>query len=240
MLRLASESHVRMIIVAQVESLVALMENALRLVLGRRAMAPQIVQQVNIVVIALTVQVNVPLLVLENRAKYESHCATREYCCGNAPSYLRKCAKSCIGISCTYNSECASGESCSSNKKCVLSWRRKHCIFEKDCAQGESCHSRLCVQICTNRKQCGLNEFCCSFQEIFGMCRTSCLGISCQSDQDCASGEHCSGTYNKVCSRTHTAQACYTNGDCSTGQCCDDDRNCTTGECDSKKIYRWN
>ena len=67
MLRLASESHVRMIIVAQVESLVALMENALRLALGRRAMVPQIVQQVNIVVIALTVQVNVPLLVLENR-----------------------------------------------------------------------------------------------------------------------------------------------------------------------------
>ena len=168
--------------------------------------------------------------------KYESHCATRECCCGNAPSYLRKCAKSCIGISCTYNSECASGESCSSNKKCVLSWRRKHCIFEKDCAQGGSCHSRLCVQICTNRKQCGLSEFSCSFQEIWGMCRTSCLGISCQSDQDCASGEHCSGTYNKVCSRTHTAQACYTNGDCSTGQCCDDDRNCTTGACDSKKM----
>ena len=38
MLRLASESHVRKIFVAQVESLVALMKDALRLVLKRRAM----------------------------------------------------------------------------------------------------------------------------------------------------------------------------------------------------------
>ena len=67
------------------------------------------------------------------------------------------------------------------------------------------------------------------------MCLTSCLGIRCNNDEDCASGKHCSGTYHKVCSRTHTAQACYTNGDCSTGQCCDDDRKCASGACDSKK-----
>ena len=66
MLRLASESYVRMTIVAQMESLVALMANALRLALERRAMLPQIVQRVKLVVIALKVQVNVPLLALEN------------------------------------------------------------------------------------------------------------------------------------------------------------------------------
>ena len=66
-LRLALESHVSMTIVAQVGSLVVPMANALRLVLEGRAIILQIVQRVNIVVIALRVQVNVPLLVLENR-----------------------------------------------------------------------------------------------------------------------------------------------------------------------------
>ena len=67
MLRLASESHVRMTIVVQVESLVVLMENALHLVLERRAIVLQIAQRMKLVVIALRLQVNVPLLVLENR-----------------------------------------------------------------------------------------------------------------------------------------------------------------------------
>ena len=67
MLRLASESYVRRTIVAQMESLVAPMANALRLALERRAMLPHIVQRVKLVVIALKVQVNVLLLALENR-----------------------------------------------------------------------------------------------------------------------------------------------------------------------------
>ena len=68
------------------------------------------------------------------------------------------------------------------------------------------------------------------------MCRTSCLGISCQNDQDCESGQHCSGTYYTVCSTARTVPACNTNDDCSTGQCCGDDRNCTAGACGSKKM----
>ena len=66
-LRLALESHVSITIVVQVESLVVQMANAPSLVLERRAIIPHIVQQMNIVVIALAVQVNVLLLVLENR-----------------------------------------------------------------------------------------------------------------------------------------------------------------------------
>ena len=107
-----------------------------------------------------------------------------------------------------------------------------------DCAQGETCHHGLCVQKCKNREHCGLNKFCCGYQQSSGMCLTSCLGVSCQNDQDCASDEHCSGThrvYNKECPRTLTARACYTNGDCSTGQCCGDNWNCTAGACDPEK-----
>ena len=64
------------------------------------------------------------------------HCGTGEFCRGNAPIYLRKCAKSCITISCTYNSQCASGENCCSNKKCALSCRGKR-TFYWNCAQAE-------------------------------------------------------------------------------------------------------
>ena len=65
------------------------------------------------------------------------HCGTGEFCCGNAPSSLRKCAKSCINISCTYNSQCASGENGCWNQKCALSCRGKRCTFYWNCAQGE-------------------------------------------------------------------------------------------------------
>ena len=75
MLCLALESLVSMTIVAQVESLVALMANAPRLVWGRRAKIIQIAAQVKLVVIALKVKVNVPLLVLENRVKNMVHTA---------------------------------------------------------------------------------------------------------------------------------------------------------------------
>ena len=66
MLRLALESYVSVSLVVQVESLVVQMASALRLVLEKRAIIPQIAQRRNIVVIAQKVQVNVPLLVLEN------------------------------------------------------------------------------------------------------------------------------------------------------------------------------
>ena len=51
MLRLAAESHVSMIIVARMESLVALMANAPRLVLERRANILRIAGQVKPAVI---------------------------------------------------------------------------------------------------------------------------------------------------------------------------------------------
>ena len=42
------------------------------------------------------------------------------------------------------------------------------------------------------------------------MCRGSCLGNSCNNNQDCAPGEHCSGKYFKVCSndRKGGCEAC--------------------------------
>ena len=55
-----------MTIVAQMESLVALMANALRRASERCGKIIQIVQRVKPVVIALMVLVNVPLVVLEN------------------------------------------------------------------------------------------------------------------------------------------------------------------------------
>ena len=65
------------------------------------------------------------------------------------------------------------------------------------------------IQRCKNRQQSVLNESCCGFQESWpGMCLTSCLGISCKNYQGCASGEHCSGWYYKVCSRRYIVQAC--------------------------------
>ena len=70
LLRLALESYVSMAIVAQVESLVALMENALRLVLERRAMVLQIAGRVKTAVILVRTPLELVINpVLENHVK---------------------------------------------------------------------------------------------------------------------------------------------------------------------------
>ena len=175
-----------------------------------------------------------------NSYNYHRLCPPGQLCCG--PGKVGKCATSCVGKLCKDDYRCAYGESCCSDGKCAASCVGKTCDATSDCATGETCCDRAkgtgkCASSCIGKSckyesHCATHEYCCG-NAYLRECAKSCVGVSCKHDSQCAPGEHCSGKfykyYFKVCSRTHTAQACYTNGDCSTGQCCGDDRSCTRG-----------
>ena len=103
---------------------------------------------------------------------FDSDCGYSKYCCirGN---YDNVCRHNCIGESCQYNSNCATGESCCyATKKCALNCVGKSCWYDSECGAGESCcdSTRKCAKIC--------------------------FGESCSSDSDCATGESCcTGSY---------------------------------------------
>ena len=73
---------------------------------------------------------------------------------------------------------------------------------------------------------------CCRFTST-GSCLSSCIGLSCGKDDDCATGEYCCGMYSKKCSRSCVGARCRSDTDCSAGQCCDDTTRCTAEKCDS-------
>ena len=134
----------------------------------------------------------------------DSDCGYSKYCCirGN---YDNVCRHNCIGESCEYNSNCATGESCCyATKKCALNCVGKSCSYDSECGTGESCcdSTRKCAKIC--------------------------FGESCSFDSDCATGESCcTGSYK--CAGSCVGESCYYDGDCSTGEsCCEGSLTCNT------------
>ncbi len=67
----------------------------------------------------------------------DSDCAPGE-CCDSD----NKCTTTCVGKSCTYNGDCATGEYCCDyNERCETSCTIKSCTYDGDCASGECCDS---------------------------------------------------------------------------------------------------
>ena len=86
---------------------------------------------------------------------------------------------SCLGLSCSSDLDCLSGESCCS----------KTCVNESNCVG----------QNCSSHSDCGSNESCCGtlvkYYNHPRKCKSgnSCIGIPCGYDSDCAVGETCCG-----------------------------------------------
>ena len=141
-----------------------------------------------LVVIALKVQVNVPLLVLENRVKNMVHtahlvntavaldgpacglncigqvclsdnnCAPKEICCGLSDGNKGTCGRFCAGESCKNDGHYGSVEYC--------------------CGGNATCASKCAKQMCTRRHHCGTGEFCCgNAPSYLRKCGKSCINI---------------------------------------------------------------
>ena len=102
----------------------------------------------------------------------------------NSCAECLKAAQVCCSGSCVLGSTCL-GLSCSS---------------DLDCLSGESCCSSACVngsncvgQNCSSHSDCGSDESCCERKYGPKKCKSGdrCGGLSCSSDDDCAAGETC-------------------------------------------------
>ena len=80
---------------------------------------------------------------------------------------------SCLGLSCSSDLDCSSGESCCSSA----------------CVNGSNCVG----QNCSSHSDCGSDESCCERKYGPKKCKSGdrCGGLSCSSDDDCAAGETC-------------------------------------------------
>lgn len=103
-----------------------------------------------------------------------SACATSEYCCKHR--YINDhnvCRRSCVGETCHSSSDCAVGECCRSNK-CV----------NNGCAE------------CSSNSDCPTSEYCCVRGSRRNVCRQSCVGETCLSNNGCGgSGEYCDSNF---------------------------------------------
>ena len=147
------------------------------------------------------------------------HCLSGEYCCDRGQSLSGKCARSCVGKSCEYDSHCGSEESCCSNGTCALNCTGASCSYNSDCASGESC--------CSN-----------------GTCALNCTGESCKFDSDCASGEYCRDIYqgHGECAKSSLIIQCNSDNDCNTtGKCCykNDSSYKECKDCESESTLGW-
>ena len=108
-----------------------------------------------------------------NNSWYECHDAN-QVCCSSSCVL----GSSCLGLSCSSDLDCLSGESC--------------CI--NTCVNGSNCVG----QTCSSHSDCASGESCCGRKYINGLrkCKSgdSCVGLSCSSDGDCAAGETCCGS----------------------------------------------
>ncbi len=69
-------------------------------------------------------------------------CSSLKYCCDGRYYGDNVCQSSCIGRSCSVNSDCAPGESCcDADDKCATTCVGKYCTYDGDCASGECCDS---------------------------------------------------------------------------------------------------
>ena len=125
------------------------------------------------------------------------------YCCDRKFYEDNLCKYSCVGESCSIDSDCAPSESCCSDDTCATTCVGKWCTSDSDCATAESCCSDY-------------------------TCATTCVGKWCTSDYQCATGESCCSDY--TCATTCVGKSCTSDSDCATGECCDD--TCKTGDCD--------
>ena len=121
--------------------------------------------------------------------KYGSHCATCEYCC----SFSGTCGLNCIGQVCLSDNNCAPKETC-----CGLSDGNKgtcgrfcagqsckndgHCgSSEYCCGANATCASKCAEQMSTRRHHCATGEFCCGNAPTYlRKCGKSCINISCR------------------------------------------------------------
>ncbi|CAB4029155.1 Hypothetical predicted protein [Paramuricea clavata] len=148
-----------------------------------------------------------------NECYSDYSCPSSQYCCSKKYSFQWNiCSYSCVGLSCSYDSNCAPGESCcESNDKCALNCIGESCSYNSDCASGESC--------CESNDKCALN----------------CIGKFCSYDSDCGSGESCCQS-NYKCAFNCIGESCSYDSDCASGEsCCHSDGVCKTGGCNKSK-----
>ncbi|XP_028396915.1 keratin-associated protein 10-7-like [Dendronephthya gigantea] len=133
-----------------------------------------------------------------------SGCSSSEYCCKRGIFDVNVCRKSCVGKTCSYDSDCGGpGESCnSSSKKCV------ECSTDGDCSGDKCCLNSKCVTSgctrCSSDSGCSSSEYCCKRRSYFSsICRKSCVGETCFLDSDCGGpGERC---HSNKCKRTYSS-----------------------------------
>ena len=156
-------------------------------------------------------------------------CPGTKYCC-KRNFYSNVCRYGCEGYTCTYNSDCATGEfCCNGTKKCAKIC--ESCSYDSHCPTGEFC--------------CGINT------RKIGKCKKSCLGESCSYHSDCATGESCCSSTRK-CATNCLREACYYRHNCAAGEyCCSNrcavsclgkscsyDSDCAKGQCCSDFTFK--
>ena len=166
-------------------------------------------------------------------------CPYLKYCCTKKYSFQWNiCSYRCVGLSCSYDSNCAPGESCcESNDKCALNCIGESCSYNSDCASGESCCQSNykcalnCIgESCSYDSDCASGESCCESND---KCALNCIGESCSYDSDCGSGETCCQS-NYKCALNCIGESCSYDSDCASGESCCHGV-CKTGGCNKSK-----
>ncbi|XP_028396919.1 keratin-associated protein 5-3-like [Dendronephthya gigantea] len=98
-----------------------------------------------------------------------SGCSGSTYCCKRG-SYTNVCQSSCVGETCSYDSDCG--------------------------GPGESCRFYKCKKssttTCSSNLGCSGSTYCCKRGIYTNVCQSSCVGETCYSDSDCGGpGESC-------------------------------------------------
>ena len=123
-------------------------------------------------------------------------CGLQTECCGirnRCTTY--GCASQCrTNADCNAETYCCRKHSITERSVCLPNCIGEFCRSDSDCGGKQECCSPLrhcttygCRHECLSNKNCPNNTFCCIKGHSFdkNSCRTTCLGESCQSDQDC-------------------------------------------------------
>ena len=172
-------------------------------------------------------------------------CNSNSDCPSNECCQLDKtCGLNCTGTICRADSDCRNNETCcglfkSSFGKCVKSCTRT-CSFNSDCASHEVCCESKCALSCNGQfcsyRHCAKDETCCSSTT----CSESCIGFSCNEDDECALGEICcKDSYYRQCAKSCNEKSCSSNEDCPGLQCCGEEKKCDPNSTCESESSTW-